>query len=711
MPQLPRPQLPRKLSPRTGKSLWTKFVRVYPRTNKFVARCQTAVEFGSTGSCRFSVFTASPVYVHREPVYVHREPAYVHREPQFESPENGDSENGDENNGDPDNGVSGYTDRGTRELVTTEASYLFASVPNVEADQTGLICERVCNVMQEHFGTFLLIEVWARDRGDDVISDNGLDSDVPSSAEEAADDRVRPTFEVVAVEPESIGTTLDAFTNALRGIKIDGRSATAEVRQVATVAPNGLRCLTESFRDSGSNGCVLIGLIVDPVYLNHETGEVFPVVLQELRAKVAWAYRKTVAKFTRFGEHLKPKNEKSAKLHFESLGPTSLVKAARLADQQLCEVSESFDFLLQVTPTNSEITWQEFRRSDARVAPVLQYRPLPFHPRLLKRDLFNIEIERIEDPTLAHLCWEKQNQIDCQITALQNLDTERFILTSKRYYGEPDDALVGLATEILGRYPEPDRVSDTGKKIRVKEIARMAREEIDYYHKRMSEFNGVVEVNDSIASGIMVSHDRLMLSSSLSLPKGRIKPLFHHEIGTHLLTYFNGRCQPFRQLYAGMSGYEELQEGLAVLSEHLTGGLTVNRLRTLAGRVIAVHRMLSGDSFIETFNTLYQNHHFPERSSFLTTLRVFRGGGMTKDIIYLRGLRDLLNYLSGGHGIEPLYVGKIGLQHLPYIQEMRRRGIIVPPRVLPRFLKEPGLRDRLDACRGSSVADLLDIKV
>ena len=50
----------------------------------------------------------------------------------------------------------------------------------------------------------------------------------------------------------------------------------------------------------------------------------------------------------------------------------------------------------------------------------------------------------------------------------------------------------------------------------------------------------------------------------------------------------------------------------------------------------------------------------------MTALRVYRGGGLTKDAIYLRGLRDLLAYLSAGHDLEPLYVGKIALEHVPH---------------------------------------------
>jgi len=65
-----------------------------------------------------------------------------------------------------------------------------------------------------------------------------------------------------------------------------------------------------------------------------------------------------------------------------------------------------------------------------------------------------------------------------------------------------------------------------------------------------------------------------------------------------------------------MGGYDQLQEGLAVLAEYLVGGLTVNRLRLLAGRVIGVESMVNGASFIETFNLLANKYGFSNRIAY-----------------------------------------------------------------------------------------------
>ena len=69
------------------------------------------------------------------------------------------------------------------------------------------------------------------------------------------------------------------------------------------------------------------------------------------------------------------------------------------------------------------------------------------------------------------------------------------------------------------------------------------------------------------------------------MSRARVGASLQHEVGTHLVTYYNGLEQPLRLLHVGLAGYDETQEGLAVLAEYLVGGLSRSRLRTLAERV------------------------------------------------------------------------------------------------------------------------------
>src|SRR5690606_1489372 len=124
--------------------------------------------------------------------------------------------------------------------------------------------------------------------------------------------------------------------------------------------------------------------------------------------------------------------------------------------------------------------------------------------------------------------------------------------------------------------------------------------------------------------------------------------------------------------------------------------------------VLAVQAMVERRSFLETFDLLHGEHRLAPKAAFMTTLRVFRGGGLTKDAIYLRGLHTLVTYLRSGHDAEPLYVGKIALEHVPLVQELRRRGVVGPPVLLPRFWDDAESAQRLDRCRQSSLLGLVE---
>jgi uncharacterized protein (TIGR02421 family) len=175
------------------------------------------------------------------------------------------------------------------------------------------------------------------------------------------------------------------------------------------------------------------------------------------------------------------------------------------------------------------------------------------------------------------------------------------------------------------------------------------------------------------------------------------------------VTLANGRRQPLGVLGTGLAGYESLQEGLAMFAEHLVGGLDRSRLRLIAARVVAVRRLETGTTLSELVAELHERYGIPIRSAFHVALRVFRGGGLAKDAIYLRGLLQLLRYLADDGPLEPLLVGKIALEQVPLIEELLRRGVLKPPPLRPRWLEALGARDKLArARRGLRPLDLVE---
>ncbi|MDP2733843.1 MAG: DUF1704 domain-containing protein, partial [Hoeflea sp.] len=173
--------------------------------------------------------------------------------------------------------------------------------------------------------------------------------------------------------------------------------------------------------------------------------------------------------------------------------------------------------------------------------------------------------------------------------------------------------------------------------------------------------------------------------------------LLSHEIGVHLVTYFSGDAQELRIFRSGLAGYEGLQEGLAVFAEYLVGGLTPGRLRLLAARVVGCAAMLEGADFTESYRMLTREHGFGTSAAFNLNVRLYRSGGMAKDAIYLRGLREVLNHIGAGKSLDPFWLGKFSSSQLQVIEELIARGLLRKPPIIPSFLSSRIAQQRLAA--------------
>jgi uncharacterized protein (TIGR02421 family) len=447
-------------------------------------------------------------------------------------------------------------------------------------------------------------------------------------------------------------------------------------------------------------GCVVLGLEMSPVFADLDSGATYPLVRRGLERSLTIALRRVFFEFARTRTTHHPP-------HYHALGRRATVQAVWQADRQLGDASDQFDFLLQVSPINGRAAWRVFRRNGYRKTPTFHYRPLPIDPLLVKRRLHRTPIERIEDPAIGQLLRDKLLELDRQIGMLLDIGTPRFLHGSIQLYGHVDEKLLATAETILQRHPRSRRAKSDDL-VDARAFAASAADEIAYLRRMDENVRATVEIRDDV-NGLMVSHGSLLVGSETSIPRARVQALLQHEVGTHVLTYYNGRSQPLRQLCSGLAGYEALQEGIAVLAEYLVGGFSVDRLRLLAARVVAVAMLIRGDRFPECFARLVDQYGVVPRAAFGVAMRVFRGGGLTKDAVYLRGLVQTLDYLGRGGELEPLLVGKISAAHIPLMQELRWRQVLSEPKLRPRYLTDEVALARLEKVRqGMGVLELIE---
>jgi uncharacterized protein (TIGR02421 family) len=580
------------------------------------------------------------------------------------------------------------TDAGTRRLILGQPSYLAVRGDVESADDLQSFVASIVEPLSKSFGAFLIAEVWARVKTD-------VDSDAVEDPFVALYER-GPRIRVVTPDPQGSLEAVGALVEALREISIDGPGATVDHVKGKTAAPPVMKPIIDT-ADANELDCYVVGIEIEPVYRNGADGAIYPHVLRTVAHQLGEALRHAFYRFSHEMTSTRPESH-------HGLGRRALVRAVHEVDSTLATICDEFDFLLAVTPVNTTEEWETFRESRYRKEPTFRYRQLTHDPEQLLARLYAVPLDNLEDPTLERTYREKLREVARQLTMLVERNTHRFLYGSLQLYGEVEPALLRLAEGILAGVAEDE--PETGRNVGAREFAKLARRFIDAFRTDYRALSATVELRDDTSS-LLVTKGRLLVPTDLRLSPMRALALAHHEAGTHLLTWANGTAQPLALLHTGLAGYEALQEGLAVLSEFLVGGLNQSRLRLLAARVVAAALLIEKATFPEIFERLTRTHDVPARMAFTTAMRAQRAGGLTKDIVYLRGLRELLDYIAGGGDVDILFLGKMALSHVPLVEELRARAVLRSPPLRPPCMDVPGAKEKLEWLRGGhSVLDL-----
>tara|TARA_R100000935_G_scaffold57344_1_gene91084 strand:+ start:96 stop:1931 length:1836 start_codon:yes stop_codon:yes gene_type:complete len=550
-------------------------------------------------------------------------------------------------------------DKGTLRLARTAASYLIIGEENT-AYFTEII-KQLTHKMSARFGSFFLIEIYSGDPKSNQFIIRGPAHKLPVSL-------------------EVLREALVKIESTTYGVKLDAKIEQTKERQQSSEKP---LLDIETIKDCGGT---LIGLEIPPVYRDAE-GEVYPIYFRQFQESVSVAIHQSVFEFIRV-------QTSSNLANYYALGKRQIHKEVFKMDRVLTEIENSYQFLLLVAPVNIQSIREVFFESKFKKVEPYHYRLLPIDPDILKRRLYNLEIDQIDDPALSYLFHEKREELDQQLTMLKERGSKNFFYSSVRLYKGLDTNVLTEAELILQHISE-DKEKAKNKELTANNFAEMAQAEFDYLRKQDPNYKCKVHIRKDV-NVMMVSNGELYLPSDYTLSPKEAEALIQHEIGTHALTHYNGLQQPLSLLSVGFADYDPLQEGIAVLSEYLIGGLSANRLRLLAGRVVAGAALMDNASFIDVFNLLHKTYNFSKERAFNITSRMFQGGGFLKDIIYLKGLMQLRDYLKNGGDLEFLLAGKFAIKHVPMITDLTSRKLLQPPKLKPRYLKTDNFNPRIN---------------
>lgn len=344
-------------------------------------------------------------------------------------------------------------------------------------------------------------------------------------------------------------------------------------------------------------------------------------------------------------------------------------------DANLDRLVKRIELLSYVNPLNIEKEKQRFFASKYTCEPQFKYPKLKFNPYKLHRLFFSQRLERIKDDTIRkfyqEIIYYYANMIQCIETIGHG---KKFYYNSLRVFGTPTEKDVQNAQFILHYADEPSSVAM--EKVFSPQEAKAYFEDF----AKQYDFPLNIRFSTNIAADAMVSNSSqtLLIKKNTKFSKNQLLTLANHEIGVHMVTTFNGLEQPLKVFSNGLPKNVETQEGLAVFSEYMGGALTLKRLKELAYRVMASDSLIKGYSFADTFDLIHGQYKLNRDEAYSITLRAHRGGGFTKDRLYLSGLRKIYKRYKKEASLDILLSGKVTVDMEENMKYLKTLGLVAP---------------------------------
>jgi len=286
--------------------------------------------------------------------------------------------------------------------------------------------------------------------------------------------------------------------------------------------------------------------------------------------------------------------------------------------------------------------------------------------------------------------------------------TPEFFEHSAELYGRPTRLMLDKKTRVIDLANHMDGTLDglDFSKLVVEgyETHLSAEEFVTELAPRLAHHFGdeapVIELSETLSAKASAGRTRIRIRSSARFTERDVEQLLQHEALIHTATALNGRAQPhFKILGRAHAGTTEVQEGLAVFAEIISGAMDPDRFTRLSDRVIAIQMSIEGADFKEIFDFYNARIENPDQA-YENTRRVFRGGVVTggapftKDMVYLNGLLRVHNFmrtvvkLGRADLIRILFCGKMDIEDVPALAQMASTGRMRAPQFMPPWAKD-----------------------
>jgi uncharacterized protein (TIGR02421 family) len=359
------------------------------------------------------------------------------------------------------------------------------------------------------------------------------------------------------------------------------------------------------------------------------------------------------------------------------------------------------------------ISWDEnvervFFASNARELPRPEYRVPPEVAGSLER-FRALKARVMGDNAIERFLRETCESFATAARMLSAVGTRDFYFHSAEIYGRPASLTADRRTtnlDLARHFTEVvDGLAGAGAVTSpADELTLGAEEVVALLAPRFETFFAgttiTVEIVDGIAAKAVAGVDGVRVQRGARFSPRDVAQLEFHEGHVHVATALNGRAQPLMPFVGYPSPRTTAtQEGLAVLTEFMTQSTSIERMRRLSDRTLAIKMAEDGADFLEVYR-FFLSHGHDEGAAYDCARRVCRGGlvtggaPFTKDVCYLDGLLRVTNFmrvaLVKGHVelVRLFFAGKIGLDDVPLFGRLLREGLVKEPTYLPAWAQD-----------------------
>jgi uncharacterized protein (TIGR02421 family) len=285
------------------------------------------------------------------------------------------------------------------------------------------------------------------------------------------------------------------------------------------------------------------------------------------------------------------------------------------------------------------------------------------------------------------------------LSMMENFDNVFFYDHCTKLYGTSHSTTKnGAFLYFLEKIPEYCIPDKSERKLKGDEAMKYLKDKLlETYDEKEFE----VKASSSLLSDSSAGRKTLKLNPHKEYTTQHLDIFLVHEGWVHLGTSINGAAQtenPWLSTWAPRTTF--MQEGLAVLTELITGCMTPERWNKVVLRHLATTMAERGSPITDVYAYL-RHHDMADLDAFKLALRVFRGvpleGGMafTKELLYLHGMIQLLYHLHFFKtDLKSLWVGKISFdEHVMLMTHWKDMNPTI--KYFPKGLETQNVQDRL----------------